>query len=381
MDRVRLMPLELPPASSINTNGTGKTKSSFLRRLALGFGLLAILGLLYVPAYHSAQGSLQGLAQLPGWAYNTTRDIRAYIQPESNTTIIAPIGICTVPPYLIIIICSSALNLKTREAIRNTWASKVNTNNVYNMTVEVGFLVGENNNETLSELLEAENAQFKDIIQEKFYDSYNNLTIKSVMMLKWVTSNCGQAKYLMKTDDDMFVNVPALVKHLQTRPSPSGALIGSLICNAKPIADSKNKWYMPKYMYSERTYPNYLSGTGYVMSMDVAVKLYETALETPLIYLEDVYVTGICAKRAKLHPSNHPGFSFAVRKFDPCVFQTLITAHKVSPTNLYTMWQKIHDKNVKCPNSSPDQKKGNLIRKGRNAGHYSVRRRTINKCV
>lgn len=39
-------------------------------------------------------------------------------------------------------------------------------------------------------------------------------------------------------------------------------------------------------------YPNYLSGTGYVMSADVAEKLFQIALHTPLLHLEDVYLTG-----------------------------------------------------------------------------------------
>lgn len=69
-------------------------------------------------------------------------------------------------------------------------------------------------------------------------------------------------------------------------------------------------------MYSEKIYPNYLSGTGYVMSLDVASKLYQAALVTPLLHLEDVYITGLCAKHAKVRPVNHLGFSYVPRKLD-----------------------------------------------------------------
>lgn len=47
-------------------------------------------------------------------------------------------------------------------------------------------------------------------------------------------------------------------------------------------------------MYRDRIYPNYLSGTGYVMSIDVVPKLYEAALITPIFHLEDIYITGLC---------------------------------------------------------------------------------------
>lgn len=51
--------------------------------------------------------------------------------------------------------------------------------------------------------------------------------------------------------------------------------------------------YAPSYMYDEQYYPNYLSGAGYVMSMDVAAKLYNASLSIPLFHLEDVYLTGL----------------------------------------------------------------------------------------
>lgn len=55
------------------------------------------------------------------------------------------------------------------------------------------------------------------------------------------------------------------------------------------------------YMFSGNTYPIYLSGTGYVMSMDVATKLYNASLTTPVFHLEDVYLTGMCETRIILH--------------------------------------------------------------------------------
>lgn len=112
-------------------------------------------------------------------------------------------------------------------------------------------------------------------------------------MLKLVNERCvNSTKYLFKVDDDMFVNMPRLMDTLNARKSGKEVLMGNLMCGAKPIKDSSNKWYAPKYMYPEKVYPNYLSGTGYVMSVDVAVILYETALKTPLFHLEDVYITG-----------------------------------------------------------------------------------------
>ena len=43
-----------------------------------------------------------------------------------------------------------------------------------------------------------------------FQDSYHNLTLKTVMGLKWMSIFCPHAKFILKTDDDIYVNVPLL---------------------------------------------------------------------------------------------------------------------------------------------------------------------------
>jgi beta-1,3-galactosyltransferase 1 len=50
--------------------------------------------------------------------------------------------------------------------------------------------------------------------------------------------------------------------------------------------------YSPRYMYSGRVYPRYLSGTGYVLSSPTATALYRAALHQNYFHLEDIYITG-----------------------------------------------------------------------------------------
>ena len=76
-------------------------------------------------------------------------------------------------------------------------------------------------------------------------------------------------------------------------------LVGSLICGAVPIRDPHNKWYCPDYMFDRKVYPNYLSGTAYLMSRSAAMTLYEASLQVQLFHLEDIYVTGILAEKVE----------------------------------------------------------------------------------
>nr|CAH7729073.1 unnamed protein product [Callosobruchus chinensis] len=95
--------------------------------------------------------------------------------------------------------------------------------------------------------LQLESDQFGDIIQERFVDSYNNLTLKSIQMVKIATNHClNTTRYLLKIDDDMFVNVPRLVSLILAVNKTRNLLMGKLICGAKPIKNPSSKWQLSK---------------------------------------------------------------------------------------------------------------------------------------
>ncbi|KAJ8971937.1 hypothetical protein NQ314_000470 [Rhamnusium bicolor] len=200
-----------------------------------------------------------------------------------------PEHVCDQQSLLVVIVCTAPSNYEARMAIRETWGSE---RYILGNNVSLYFLLGETVNSSMQNDVLLESDEYGDIIQERFIDSYNNLTLKSIVMLKIATTYCANTKYLLKIDDDMFVNVPRLIEMLLERNNSKNLILGKLICGARPIKDSRSKWYSPKYMYKGKLYPNYVSGTGYLMSMDVAHKLFNTTLSTPIFHLEDVYLTG-----------------------------------------------------------------------------------------
>ncbi|XP_060808628.1 uncharacterized protein LOC106131756 isoform X2 [Amyelois transitella] len=217
---------------------------------------------------------------------------------------------------------------------------------------KVVFLLGMPSNDNDSRIqnkIEEEVEKYRDVIQEGFVDSYNNLTLKSIMMLKWIKNSCNESvRYILKTDDDMYINVPNLVMNLRNRSEEFDEkvakgykgkeylLIGDLIHGAKPVLDSHNKWYSPRYMFGGRVYPRYVSGTGYVLSAPAAHALYEAALTTHFFHLEDIFITGMCSSRSRprVVPRDDPAFSYAARAAR-CVWRA--TAHKVPPAHMYAL--------------------------------------------
>lgn len=303
-----------------------------------------VWGIAYMPVKHGA-----GRMALPSrlaWMVSQ-QDLVKYVLPYNDTSLIDPRTPQNETLFAVVIICSSVPNVKSREAIRSTWARDSWTAD----HSRVYFLLGRSSNDSLNEAIVQESEKHGDIIQQDFSDTYNNLTIKSVMLLKWILHSNLSPRYIMKTDDDMFVHLPNLFKVLREKGKQK-LLLGCLIKGASPIKDRTSKWFVPDVIFSEHTYPPYLSGTGYVMSYDVVPVLYSTALDTPFFYLEDVFITGICARRAGLKPENNNGFNFSKRKNDTCVFRSIVTAHKMSPKELHGVWNALHHpSSIKCKKS------------------------------
>lgn len=57
-----------------------------------------------------------------------------------------------------------------------------------------------------------ESREMNDILFGDFYDLYQNLTMKTILMLRWTTTRCPNARYLIKMDDDIVPNTYYLEK-------------------------------------------------------------------------------------------------------------------------------------------------------------------------
>ncbi|NXF65109.1 B3G5A glucosaminyltransferase, partial [Ciccaba nigrolineata] len=66
--------------------------------------------------------------------------------------------------------------------------------------------------------LRAEALHHGDLLQGAFADVYANLTLKTLLLLRWATSRCPAASFLLKADDDVFINLPALITYLTSFP-------------------------------------------------------------------------------------------------------------------------------------------------------------------
>ncbi|XP_029155967.1 beta-1,3-galactosyltransferase 2-like [Nylanderia fulva] len=117
---------------------------------------------------------------------------------------------------LVVIIMSAPTHLEARTAIRQTWGHFGQRRDM-----SVLFMLGTTLDPKVEAILRKEQNMYNDVIRGRFLDSYSNLTLKTISTLQWVDTYCSKVKYLLKTDDDMFINVPRLLafvnKHAKDR--------------------------------------------------------------------------------------------------------------------------------------------------------------------
>ncbi|NXY13855.1 B3GT2 galactosyltransferase, partial [Atrichornis clamosus] len=252
-------------------------------------------------------------------------------------------------PFLVLLIATRAVEIQHRDAIRKSWGSE---SAVPGVDVVRLFMLGIESRAADEDLLLRESEQYRDIIQQDFLDTYNNLTLKTLMGMKWVASYCSGTRFAMKTDTDVFVNTVHLVEKLlrPLLPPTQNYFTGCLMKGHRPIRNKDSKWYISEEEFPDNQYHPFCSGTGYVFSGDLAAKIVSASLMVKYIHLEDVFV-GFClnAKGVEIVPP--PSYSlFNIYKvpFSPCGYNNIITSHHIQPDEHIHYWQTLQEKKHTC---------------------------------
>uniref|UniRef100_UPI00398E645D beta-1,3-galactosyltransferase 5-like n=1 Tax=Pristiophorus japonicus TaxID=55135 RepID=UPI00398E645D len=274
-------------------------------------------------------------------------DRRHYPEFNGGSFLIRPNSKCDVShPFLVILVCSAQDEFKARSAIRQTWGGE---RMLHGKRVVVYFLLGYNQ-EHQEHLLE-EGLLHKDIIQKEFSDTYYNLTTKVLMGLEWVNRYCPSTSFVMKTDSDMFVNIYNLIE-LLSQTSHRNIYTGYIWEHSRPMRDKSSKWYVSKQEYPLEWYPPFCSGTGYVLSTDIACCVWNISNSIPKLKLEDVFV-GLCLAEMKIAPvkiNSSKTFHISKVQFSVCAYRKLVTSHKVKPYELLIYWRALADAGTEgCP--------------------------------
>ncbi len=242
---------------------------------------------------------------------------------------------------LLILITSASGNFDRRSAIRNSWCSAESKKSVkptlpstpgQKLDWQCVFLIGRDPNSLTNQKVREESQLHSDILLGDFMDSYRNLSLKVLTALHWSRHSCP-LQFVLKTDDDCFVNVHLLPEFLLAQSvAPAELYAGNAADQerrAHVIRDPTNKWSVSRDEYAPDLYPPYASGTGYVLSQDVLSRLLLVSRHYKPFPNEDAYV-GVLVDQLGLEPVHSSRFTLYSDAWTTCNFRYLLVIHHVT---------------------------------------------------
>lgn len=251
-------------------------------------------------------------------------------------------------PMIVILVHSAPDNFNKRKVIRDTWGKE----DARSLLI---FLLGAVNSTNLQDKIDLENKVHDDVVQGNFEDAYRNMTYKHVMALKWFVYNCPNAKFLLKTDDDVFVNTPFLYSYLERsseRPKQfhrDRLLFCSEITRAKVKRTFRSKWRVSYDEYMESYFPNHCPGFSILYSADIVLQLYLQAQNLPYFWIDDVHITGNVASKlnisiaatGSLFLSNDQQKDLLSGRVQPKMFPFFFARPNLSEADIKKLWNMV----------------------------------------
>lgn len=133
-------------------------------------------------------------------------------------------------PRLFVAIISAPSNLIKRDIIRKTWLSDLQTQSDSGSLVNLvgfGFIVGRTNERETQLKMDSESSTYGDILQIDMVDVYYNQTLKVVGLVNWINDHCSHVDFILKVDDDVYVNTRNLISVIKSLDPVQQCLYGT----------------------------------------------------------------------------------------------------------------------------------------------------------
>ena len=188
--------------------------------------------------------------------------------------------------YLVLILIHSAINqTQKRNTIRKTWLS---SDMLGDTPVIYWFLIGGKDvSEEENVNLEQEQKRCNDLmILWDIKNDYYELTSRSLHSMVHIVNNYNFV-YMLKTDDDYFLNTPVILSELNTIYPHKRFYWGRFSCHNPPM--DGGRWDEKEWHWCDVYYP-YAYGGMYVLSQDVVQLIVDNSNSLHHYSCEDVSV-------------------------------------------------------------------------------------------
>lgn len=234
---------------------------------------------------------------------------------------------CSNGTKILVALTSAATNRDRRQAIRETWSQFVRESNQTFL-----FFVAQPSDANLRLQIELESQKYQDIVLLPIRDTYYLLTFKILAVLNWAHKNCPNLAFVMKCDDDFYVDWPNLFRHMAGKDS-NDLFYGRPNYWTQVDRNRASRWYMPESDYAAANYPIFLSGSPFFVSYSLLPKLLKAAGRVKWLYIDDMFITGILRlqipeARLEIIPKL---YHFYLPQDERCLPLPALAIHQVDP--------------------------------------------------
>ena len=180
------------------------------------------------------------------------------------------------------------------------------------------FVVGrpkgsDNKTAEVMKSVDVERCHYKDVLTVDVLENYYNLTRKKMAALEYLVKSNLDFEVVLKTDNDVYVNVQLVLEWLPDALSQAYKKVnssvrpffsGSCPLSGGPIRAPNSKWYLSPKDYPPKKFPPFCFGTAYFLSQDLIKAMLKLPDLQKAFRLEDVH-SGILVHDTGLVPANH----------------------------------------------------------------------------
>ena len=224
----------------------------------------------------------------------------------------------TARVFVLLLIISAPYNSERRAVIRRTWLSTLTNrsirqiqrnihavrdpvNSTNQLLVYYEFVCGHYNDvyHKVDSALANESKTYEDILRLDYQETYAKLVKKTLAALTFAATIDTQ--YVVKMDDDVYLNVPRFVWWLQTADLPEKLYGGQCFRRSLIIRNKHSKYYLSFEHLNGTYFPPYCNGPFYLLSGNVLPDLLKASKVIEPFSVEDAYI-GVLANRIGLKP-------------------------------------------------------------------------------
>ena len=223
-------------------------------------------------------------------------------KPHEYEIVHNPTDVCKIYPgqreilEAVFIVPSSPTEISRRKKLRRYFSNITLAN--HSEMFRYAFVIETSLNNATRTFIELEREQYGDIIQVGMIRGYIQLTGKVIGGFNWTNNHCSRARYIVKMDEDSYVDITALSAVISVIP-PNVGLFGQ--CgegNDNKTAEVNN--HMLLVLKLPATAAPYCYGSGYVITQKASAEVVRMSRGITPIYLDDLYV-GMCLSEARLN--------------------------------------------------------------------------------